>query len=383
DDVEYSVERRFVRHLMPAFAGSGKRLPPKTWEQMIATVKQLRPHAAPALGHLEKLIQTPRRPLVAKGFQTVALEKDAVGLALDMFSLDRRPVLRSWAIEEDAEPAPFLRGLAPSYLIEDQVIAHDASFFGEWLPLRQHVTGAAEFGRDGQRLTIFNVNRTSLENALGVDLLYYHHHYQAYVLVQYKMMTRAKRRKSHSTAVFRPDDDTVEEVQRMIDFSAGHPDPGAGTEALLYRLHPEAFVLKLCHRVVLEADSTGLLKGMYLPLDYYRLLIESGSVTGPRGGIGFTHARVGRYLNNSLFVELVQRGWIGSRGDVSDAIGLAAQQARTGRDLIVAVTSSGSSRSEAGSDEWATYPDEDEEEGEAFDEIDDYEIDDDDYDDDE
>jgi hypothetical protein len=266
-----------------------------------------------------------------------------------MFGFNRSLVLGSWTPADDGEPAPFLRGLAPSYLIEDQMIARDASFFGDWSRLpQQHLTGAAEFGRDGERLTVWNVNRTALEHALGVDLLYYHHRYQSYMLVQYKAMERPN---SGSEAVFRPDEGTAEQVQRMCEFCAENPDSGPDNEANLYRLHPGAFLFKLCPRIVFEPDSTGLIKGMYLPLDYYQLLITSGQVAGPRGGTALTYESVGRYLNNTMFVELVQRGWIGSRASVSDAVSLAAQQARTGRDLIVAATSSGCARSPAGSDQ--------------------------------
>ena len=52
---------------------------------------------------------------------------------------------------------------------------------------------------------------------------------------------------------------------------------------------------------------------MYLPLEYWTILVNLSQVAGPRGGIAISHNNVGRYLNNSIFIELVQAGWIGSQ----------------------------------------------------------------------
>ncbi len=40
-------------------------------------------------------------------------------------------------------------------------------------------------GEGAKTLTVVNVNRTSVERALGVDLLHYNHTYRSFVLVQY------------------------------------------------------------------------------------------------------------------------------------------------------------------------------------------------------
>jgi len=41
-------------------------------------------------------------------------------------------------------------------------------------------------------------------------------------------------------------------------------------------------------------------------------LVNDQQVKGPQGGISVSHSNVGRYLNNTQFVELVQDGWVGS-----------------------------------------------------------------------
>jgi hypothetical protein len=343
EDVAEGIGPSFARYLSEARRGAGQRLGPRTWEEVLSTVRSLRPDASRALDHLLRLRDALGRSFTGRGFETVAQEKDALALALDAFDYERPAVLRTWAPPHDGQPAPFLNSIGPEYLIEDQILQNDASVFGDWAPIKRYVCGAAEFGRGRQRLTVFNVNRTSVERALGVDLLYYHHEYGSYALVQYKVMKR-REIKDGAKAEFRPDQSALEQLQRMRNFMHSHPDTGASMDITKYRLNPGPFVLKLCHRVVMESDSTGLLKGMYIPLDYYDLLILSGAVAGSLGGTVLTYDNVGRYWGSQLFVRLVQHGWIGSRGTVSDAVTLALQQVEADRDLTVAVSSEGEAR---------------------------------------
>ena len=52
---------------------------------------------------------------------------------------------------------------------------------------------------------------------------------------------------------------------------------------------------------------------MYLPLDYYEQLAVSDVTLGPKGGRVISYDNVGKWINNTLFVELMSGGWIGSR----------------------------------------------------------------------
>jgi hypothetical protein len=54
---------------------------------------------------------------------------------------------------------------------------------------------------------------------------------------------------------------------------------------------------------------------MYFPLDYWEKLISSDKVKGKNGGIRIVYQESDRHINNTLFVELVQHGWIGSKLD--------------------------------------------------------------------
>jgi hypothetical protein len=340
-EVVAALEPKYQRHADGAWKIGGKCLQEKTWLAVWEAVKSLRPAVADDLCSLQERARWLLSPSSAQGWQVEAMEKDAVSIALEIFGLGRDEVLRRWVPPPMGQRAPFLTGLGQFRLMEDQMIAHDATVFGDWSPMLSDTVGVWEFGKGNQRLTIFNANRGPVEAALGVDLLYYNHTYRAYVLVQYKAM--GVRTKS-AEAEFRPDTQTDVELDRMRCFTNNNPDPGCANESVAYRLHPGPFFMKLCPRVQYKTTSASLIKGMYIPLDFYDLLVSSGAVTGSRGGTVFTHQAVGRYITNEQFVDLLKRGWIGSRGPVSEVVTLATQQALAGRDVIVAVSSDGNAR---------------------------------------
>lgn len=59
---------------------------------------------------------------------------------------------------------------------------------------------------------------------------------------------------------------------------------------------------------------------MYLPLDFWESLRDAGALEGPRGGLVVDPEKVPRYLTNTQFINLVQNGWIGSRGAASELL---------------------------------------------------------------
>lgn len=284
------------------------RAQPEVWDKFLILLKEKRPFAADSIDELEAKRKEKFPLLDGNAFETVALEKDAVGLAVDIFGLDRKKVLLIPDIP--TEPAPFLQDLGCSKLREDTMISHDASIFPEWDSVMQYQVGATEFERGNQKLTIMNVNRHPVERTLGVDLIYYHHVYQAYVLVQYKRMSQ------ENTQVwgFRPTEaQCMEELKRMRAFNANTLDNTQPNSLNEYRLNPEAFYFKLCQSVTYSPMSTDLIPGMYLPLDYWETLLQSPEIKGSHGGLRITNENIYRHLNNTEFITLIKHGWIGSR----------------------------------------------------------------------
>ena len=66
-----------------------------------------------------------------------------------------------------------------------------------------------------------------------------------------------------------------------------------------FRFSPNPFFLKFCPRIVFNPDDKGLFKGIYVPLDLWKLLDSSGRLKGPKGGNVLSYENVGRRLNNS------------------------------------------------------------------------------------
>ena len=247
-----------------------------------------------------------RRPLATatSAEPVVEYEHDAVGVALDMSDIDRKPILDRWT---GSNLAPFLTGLDEFRLLEDKMVDFDATVFGDWARESSALVGLATFQQRGRELTIINVNRTDVEHALGVDLVYYNHQFDAYVLVQYKRMQK------HNTTghEYRPDKQLEKELERMRSLSRSET---AACNANEYRLNDSGMYLKLCPSTSPSLQPSGLIRGMYLPLEYWDLALASSLTLGKRGGRAVTFDNIGRYMSNSLFVKLVASGWVGSRG---------------------------------------------------------------------
>jgi hypothetical protein len=215
------------------------------------------------------------------------------------------------------------------------MIAHDATVIPGWEDVSAHQIGSVVFERDDECLTILNVNRTPIEKTVGVDLIYYNHSYQAYVMVQYKRMTHHP----GTGWFFRPTEaQCKEELDRMLAFKEVHPDSGTATVIREYRLSSECFYFKLCESVTFNPFEGGLIQGMYVPLDYWRLLLQAPEVKGRGGGVNFTYESVQRHLNNTQFIEIMQRGWIGSRARTTHVItDLIKKSLQGNRSAIVGI----------------------------------------------
>ena len=217
--------------------------------------------------------------------------------------------------------------------MEDQILFHDCSVFDDWerLAVRPDIT--AQY-KQGQRIvTISNFNRHPVEQQTGVDLLYYHHYFNAYVLVQYKRLDPKEK-------VYRPIGNSykkeLENMQRFLEvvgLKNTHYD-----RLLDYRMNEMFCFFKICEAKPINHNSNELIKGMYFPLDLWKLLMESDLTTGRDRGkrIGYDHVD-GRYLNNTQFIDLFKNGWIGSSNLSSQTITNIIQEIlENKRSLILA-----------------------------------------------
>lgn len=340
-EVEASVGLGIESILVRSADGVSKRVSAEDWAKLLNFLKSSRPDEASDLDEIERIRRHSSRNLEREqGFQIMAQEKDAFGLALDIFGEDRQSIVPQWRPDDsEYRPAPFIRGLNKTFLREDGMIFHDLRVFGDWREIYRYQTGpTAEFRRGREALTVVNANRNPIEKSLGVDLVYYNHRYDSFVMVQYKRMEE----ESRNTWVYRPyaDKGYEKELSRMKGFETENPDVPDEWGLEEYRLHSRAFYWKLCENVSFKPTATELIRGIYLPLDYWELLLKDKRVSGPRDGIAIGRFNVGRHINNTLFIALVQDGWIGSRAGRSAVINEIIRQClENGKSVIAAVTS--------------------------------------------
>ncbi len=306
NDLIEDFTARLRPHLIRTSQGHGQRVPPSTWAELLDTVERMRPESVEAIARLERVRRRAIRPWTKS--RTVIEERDAVNLALRMADMNERDLLAWDPGDDDDPPEPFLAALEVSLGYEAQMIEHDAGVFGGWRRVRKHLRGATQFERGRRRLTVFNVNTRDVESTLGVDLIYYIARYDSYVLVQYKRMTS----ELGKVPEYRPGGSYKKELAAMHKFERDFCD--ADTEALRdYRLDPGPFYFKIGDSSSCSVDTTSMVSGMYIPLAYWRRLVTNPAAKGDRGGVRITCDAAGRYITNTLFVELVQGGWIGSR----------------------------------------------------------------------
>jgi hypothetical protein len=133
---------------------------------------------------------------------------------------------------------------------------------------------------------------------------------------------------------YRPQSDRSlpSELGRMRQFATFGAPASSLTQ---YRLHPGSFYIKLCSPPELSIESVALIPGMYLPLEYWEHLCQADEVRGSRGGIRLSYESVGRHVTNSLFIDLLQDGWIGSRGITTDSLTAIVQASLEGQRSVI------------------------------------------------
>lgn len=335
--VKAGLEPKLRRHFIP-HEHFGLPLPDVTEKAVLAYLQSQFPEVSAEIGRLTKLCRLERKQVDSASNLIRAEEKDALLLATSIFGLkDRGKILDSMEIDLTDDSAPFLRGLAASALREDTMINNDSRTFPGWEAWKQYQLDAIQFKNDkDERLTVMNVNRRPLESTLGVDLIYYHHQYESFVMVQYKRMTS----KGEGRSVYRPTDTSyqseLENMKRVHEIleRIEYPPSVSG-----YRLSSTGFYFKLCPAVTYAPLTPDLIKGMYIPLPYWELLVGSGLATGPEGGLAISYENVGRYLSNTTWCQLVQDGWIGTRLAGSEILNDLINASLAGdRSLMLAIS---------------------------------------------
>lgn len=325
-----SVRKRF---------NSGGILTEKGFSCVVEAIQQLAPQASLLLERFSQTRVGRLQRLSLKAKDSLAQQKEALLTALSISGLSRDAV-QEWS-PPDGTPVSFLDGLPTARLREDPMVVHDLMHLPGFDVVKTYPYNAAVFESEAtsERLTVILANRLPLEEQTGTDLIYFNETYQSFVMVQYKAMEREDGPNGVPQAVFRlPNTQLAEEITRMDALLATIQACPANTSHDGYRLTENPFFLKLCSRLVFNPDDIGLVPGMYLPLDYWKLLVRSPDIPGPRGGLRVTFENTGRHFDNSSFTTIVSKAWVGTAPSQSDVLKETIRQTlETGKAVAIAV----------------------------------------------
>ena len=307
-DIIEGVPKRNRKPVEDRFQHGGL-LSPRAFEEVIELVACLAPETKSALERFSENTRRRISGLSSEACNTLAYQKESVASALNMAGMDRSE-LSKWTLDTEEVPTSFLEGLPQVRLREDPMIIHDMMDVPGYDYLRTvKVASSAVFQDGDNRLTVTLANRLPLERQTGCDLIYYNQTFKAFIMVQYKAMEPD----DSKGAIFRfPEKKLTEEIQRMDAFLVELAKAKPTNAVKDFRLNSDPFYLKFCPRIQFDPDSTGLTKGMCIPLSYWKRLAVDDSLKGPKGGRRLAYSNVGRYFDNTSFATMIKGAWIGT-----------------------------------------------------------------------
>jgi hypothetical protein len=321
------IPRRFKKHIEKQISEGVNRISAGVYSAIRKFINENYPDVALEIDRILFDLAQTHTSYSGNSVETIAYEKDAISLSLRVSGFTNNDIPR-WEQKDDS--APFISGFEDVVIREDPMVIHDSQVFGDWSKIKQFIVGAAEFTNGKDKLTIMNVNRHKIEETLGVDLIIYHHKFRSYILIQYKRLT-----KDGNTLSYRPTDRSYRsELERMVEFQANSHKTEVKS-ANDYRLNNDFFYFKLCPAQITNPLSTEMIKGMYLPLTYWEVLMKSKDTEGERGGRVINYENTHRYINNTLFIELVQNGWVGSQIENTELITRRIIEAVDGKRSVI------------------------------------------------
>lgn len=343
DQLISELPKKMQNRVENYFGEEYKKLPSKLGEGIFNAIKNLNPDASDSLDNLFEALNSRRLVSPTSREEDAAVEKDALGLSLDIFGLDRSDVFKRWERNGKNIGTSFLSGLREFTMYEDDVINYDLHKFPGFDILKSDVssviTGVVEFeSQDGEKLTVINANRKPMEKAMGVDLIYFHRRFESFVMIQYKMMDQHS--ELHKSYYYNPNQKSHdEEFERLMKLRKLIDKENSPSDLANYRFSSNSLFFKLCKKIELKMDDHSLAPGMYIPLDQWELLLKDGTTIGAKGGRQFGYHTLGkRYMNKDTFVGLIQAGFIGTRGNASEKLALFIDDAiNKGKSVMYAI----------------------------------------------
>lgn len=309
-----------------AVKATGK-LTKRQGEEVLEALTTLRPDLVDVLDELNR--QTGVVRILGRIREIFAQERDAVGVSFQLSGLDRSIIAESRAPDADTR-VPVLATIPRLPAHEDHLIAHDTQRFADWVGNDASHLATRVFSKGHLQLFVANVNRRPLEETTGVDLIYHHVNRDSFILIQYKKMERVGQ-----DWEYRPDQHLRDQLKRMrmVEDACAVSDKKPFSD---YRLSAHPCWLKLCKSEPTIPSGDRLISGMYLSREHFEWLDEHPTyAAGPRQGSVFGYHTVPRYLDNTTFTQMVQDGWIGTRGGASDLVREQIEVSQAGGRSVV------------------------------------------------
>jgi hypothetical protein len=256
----------------------------------------------------------------------VSTERDAIGLVLRIADLDEElNDIVKWNIT-DFDTPHFLKNLNGLNLREDQLIINDFTCFGDLKVIKEYKNTTCTLSNGRNTVSIIYANRTPLENNIGVDLIYYGHNHQTFIFVQYKRLVEENKK-----YIYRANNDKslIKELDRMNNLKTHMIEDKHD-----YRINDEVFYFKFCKEKQ-DIYTKDLCQGFYLPKDFFDLIYSRQKKENK--SVVFSYDVVERYLNNTLFIELIKSGLIGTKYINANSISKVIKETlESGKSLILA-----------------------------------------------
>jgi len=290
--------RRKVREF-----NSGLKLTKSENEKTIAYIEKYNPLLADRLYAKGRADLRHLRKYTDKEIETLVLERDALGAAMD-FALDNREQLRVTTSPVEKVDS-FLALVDAVGSIEDEFIMFDMVRFPDMKKLGATSSRRATFVSGGKKLDVIHANRNKLETTYGADLIYYHANFGFLLCVQYKMLEETP-----NGFYFRPDAGFHKQLTKMQEIEESTQKISSSHSEADYRLHAGPFFYKFVSRLEKNLADNALCPGLYMPMDLVKELVSAS----PSIAIGRNDNQATRHFSNSEFASIVSGGWVGCHG---------------------------------------------------------------------
>lgn len=260
----------------------------------------------------------------------MAVKRDGIWTALSWFGF--RPAKA--VPDTDVDPLDDIAEGLEARFSESDAITDDAGSFPDWDRDSYSRKGWWQFRKDGRRLLVKNIDKSTQEAKTGADLVYIRSDPDAILLVQYKMLERINDRHG-----FRPDERFRSQLDRLVRSEGVLNSGRVQTGESSFRLSKSCTFVKFVEPGGVPELPGNLTAGFYMPAEYLNDFLPELLTRGRRGG---HYLDVGslRSIRQGAFAGLVRSGLVGSVGEVTEALAIAVLDqilATDRRDLILAL----------------------------------------------